>query len=54
MKISDAPFFKTTPLFYQPLPFYETFLTPHPFLQTFWKLPLPLYRGGVGGFQLCK
>ena len=28
MKISDTPFYKTTPLFYQPLPFYRKNLTP--------------------------
>ena len=27
MKISDTPFYKTTPLFYQPLPFYRKNLT---------------------------
>ena len=34
MKIRDTPFFKTNPLFYQPLPFYGKNLTlPHLFVK---------------------
>ena len=54
MEISDTHFFKTTPLFYQPLPFYGknlNWLDP-PFFSKIFKNPPPSII--KGGFQLCK
>ena len=49
MKISDTlSFFKTTPLFYQPLPFHGKNLTP-PFFKTFENSLSPIIKGGGGG-----
>ena len=46
MKISEPPFFKTTPLFYQTLPFYGKNLNPPLFLKIL-KIQTPFYKGGV-------
>ena len=46
VKIRDTPFFRTIPLFYQPLPLYGKNLN-LPFSGKFWKLKSPIYKGGV-------
>ena len=54
MKISDAsPFFKTTPLFYQPLPFYgkNMNLSP-PIFKKFWKLKPPIIKEGDSNYDM--
>ena len=49
MKISDTlSFFQTTPLFYQPLPFYGKNLTTPPFFKTFENSLSPIIKGGGG------
>ena len=50
MEISDTQFFKTNPLFYQPLPFYRKNLNPPPFFKGFENSNPLLYKGG---FQPC-
>ena len=46
MKINDIPFFKTTPLFYQPVLFYgkPKLWTHPPFFRKFWRLNSPFFN----------
>ena len=46
MKISDTPFFKTTPLFYQPLSFYRKNL--NPFFANILETQTPFISNGRG------
>ena len=54
MKISDTstPFFKTTPLFYQPLPFWWEIWTP--FYKDFENSNPPFVNQGGGGGECCN
>ena len=53
MKISDraTPFFKTTPVFYQPLTFMEKTEPPYPFWENS-KTQTPLYRRGGSNCEI--